>query len=79
MFEIRKQSSGQTFKIENYLITIINIKNNVYGNPRYEVIISDLDLLNKYGDCEAIKYRFTGHYWDKIKEVKWVLQKHLER
>lgn len=66
-------------KGNDYLVTLDHLKNNAYGNPRYEACITSLAKEDHYKNyyCGAV-YRFTGHYFGDEKECEWVVNYHEE-
>lgn len=71
-----KMQLVSTFQVDsetgNYLVSLEQIKNNKYGNPRFKATIVDL---NNWCLC-AWLYTFTGHYLGGNGEAEWVVKHH---
>lgn len=69
--------NASVFKFNNYIVYITRIKNNVYGNPRFEASIFNLDKIQYYG-ASACSYRFDGHFSNLEGEALFILKHHFE-
>ena len=56
---------------KRYLMVLERLKNTYYGNPKFKVIIINLET------GENATYRFQGHYYSEYKESVWILFYHL--
>lgn len=56
MKEIKKNTRKEVFKFPNAVVIVERIKNDINGNPRYEVEVVDLEKL------ESHTYRFACSY-----------------
>ena len=65
-----------TFQVDgetgNYLVSLEQIKNNAYGNPRFKATIVDLNNWNLCG----WQYEFVGHYYGYNGEAEWIVSHH---
>lgn len=63
-----------------YLVTMEHLKNDTYGNPRYEFTVTPVEFLN--GEKFYNEYRFTavyrakGHYCGDYEECKWIVEQY---
>ena len=82
---IRIENKG-TYIIESssgklYMVTMTRLKNNAYGNPRYEANI----IKRGKAECALAQYiptyvyRFDGHYMNEYDECHWVVNEHERR
>ena len=61
-----------------YIVTLTRIHNDVNGNPRFEAVITNHDVMLSDGYANAYRYRFTGHYMAERQEAEWILARHME-
>lgn len=75
---MRRRNNKATYRINvdnaHYLVTLTHLKNNVYGNPRFEANIIDLDNSDNY--IATAVYRFGGHYMGDAGEAAWIVEQH---
>lgn len=72
---VRRRDNKATYRVNSkahYLVTLIRLENNYYGNPRYEATIINLDYEDIY--IASPSFRFTGHYLGDAEEAKWIVQ-----
>ena len=78
---VKRLDNVGTYEIKTdkgrYAVVIENIKNDTYGNPRYEARIVVLEI---FGDAKregyyyTARYRFSGHYLGVDGESKWIVE-----
>lgn len=74
---MRRQTNRTSIMLDKYLIVMRNIHNDVNGNPRYEVIITDTENAKACKSSVGYTYRFTGHYCGELGEAVYALLYHL--
>ncbi len=62
----------------NYLVTLERLKNDYYGNPRFEATIINTDIDNEYY-IGSFVYRFSGHHNSEYDEAKYIVNYHEEK
>ena len=62
-----------------YMVTMTRLKNNVYGNPRYEVNVIEFNENDLSLYIPTYVYRFDGHYMNEYDECHWVVNEHERR
>lgn len=80
---VKRKTNRTTYLIRRegvaYAVTLTHIRNNVYGNPRFEAVVTRLDGLNgSAGLACSYVYTFTGHYMDDQMEADWIAKRHHE-
>lgn len=73
---IKRLTNKNSYKVNNYMVTIERVKNNVYGNPRYKATLINLDCNNPDNYYYTACYTFTGHYYNELDEVKFIVNYH---
>lgn len=83
---LRRMENKGTYLVESathnlYNVTMTRLKNNVYGNPRYEVNIINLmkDQSTPIFYTPTYVYRFDGHYMNEYDECHWIVNEHERR
>ena len=77
---ITQRDNRATYRIisnHHYLVTINRLKNDYYGNPRFEATIINLDVDNVY--IGSFVYRFSGHHFNEYEEAKSIVKYHEEK
>lgn len=83
---LRRMDNKGTYIVESshgnlYMVTMTRLKNNVYGNPRYEANI--IKYVKEYNETPAYigtyVYRFDGHYMNEYDECHWIVNEHERR
>lgn len=79
----KRLNNVNTYKITtsraNYAVVLERIKNDTYGNPRFEARVIVLEVFGDYVNpdyCYTSHYRFSGHFRDEIEEAKMIVEEY---
>lgn len=77
MSRITKKYQENVFIIKGcrntYVVTLEQLKNNIYGNPRYHAVVAVLGDVKDGAFCYNAVYDFTGHYLNAEGEARWIV------
>ena len=71
---VRRRDNRGSYRVNSkhhYIVTMVRLENNYYGNPRWEATIINLDNIETF--IYAPVYRFTGHYMNEQHEAEWIV------
>lgn len=74
---VRRRDNRGSYRVNSknhYLVTLVRLENNYYGNPRYEATVINLDNADSF--IYSPVYRFTGHYFSEQDEAVWIVGYH---
>ena len=77
---MKRRDNKSTYRINvqntHYLVTLTRLKNDYYGNGRFEANIIDIDNSDTY--ITTYVYRFGTHYGGDKYEAEWIANQHHE-
>lgn len=74
-----KQLTNSTaYHIEGYIVTLTHIRNDAYGNPRFQADIAHLGDLKYHHRSSVARYTFGGRYESDAEAAMWILAHHLK-